>query len=286
MAEGEVMSVPRSDQWGGHQLVMRCPGLGADLARWAAHGLARGDRVLYAADGQHPDGTSLAATLDAHGVDAARAVDDGRMIVVAPAQFYDLASYERLVEDGMRDGHGGVRSFGGPETAAGVLDPSGFADFERLLDRLWTTQGATALCCYQHSDVDALRSAIRRHPSGWGQHPLRVHHDDGDRWAVNGEVDASNDELFATLLSAAADRVAANGTTTCGRGPRLILDCTGLTYGAVAAWRAAAAGTEAFRAGGGRVALIELRPLMVQVLQMTGYAAAFDVSGAAGAGRR
>jgi anti-anti-sigma regulatory factor len=276
------LSVPAADVWGGHQLLMSGQDDSTNLAQWAAHGLDRGDKLLYAADERHPDETSLAVTLGGYGVDAAGAAADGRLAVVDPARFYDLEGYERLVEQGLRDGHGGVRSFGGPEVAAGVLDAAGFAEFEGLLDRLWVTHGATALCCYAAAG-GALHLAIRRHPSGWGQHLLHVHHRDHGRWGVHGEIDSSNDELFATLLAAAADRAAVDGTEQagvgeeCERGPLLVLDCTGLDYSGVAAWRAAVVGTEAFRARGGRVALTGLRPHSVRILRMTGFAAVFDL---------
>lgn len=293
----EEVTVPAAELWDGHRLLVTEQDDTADLARWAARGLACGDKLLYAADDRYPDAASLVVTLAGHGVDAAGAAGDGRLAVVAPARFYDLAGYERLVERGLADGHSGVRSFGGPHLAATVLDRAGFAEFERLLDRLWTTRGATALCCYPAARIESLDEAIRRHPSGWGQHMLHVHDRGRGRWDVHGEVDSSNDELFATLLSAAADRAAATDTRQAGderwgareergHGPLLVLDCSGLAFSGVAAWRAAVEGTEAFRAGGGRVALTGLRPHTVRILHMLGFAVAFDLSAAVVGGSR
>ena len=301
MVEDETVSEFVVDRWGGHQLLVSDQDDSSELARWAGHGLARGDKLLYAADERHPDEESLTATLCAYGVDAAGAVGEGRIAVVAPAQFYDLAGYEQLVDRGLRDGHGGVRSFGGPRLAAQVLDPPAFAEFERLLDRLWTTRGAAALCCYPPARAGGLGEAIGRHPSGWRQHMLHVHHHDQGRWGVHGEVDTSNAALFTALLTAVTDRAATThtgtgtgtGTGTAeerggaqgerGQGPLLVLDCAGLDYSGVAAWRAAVAGTETFRAGGGRVTLTGLRPHTVRMLQVTGFAPAFDLPPAADA---
>jgi MEDS: MEthanogen/methylotroph, DcmR Sensory domain len=311
MIEKDAVSASAAGLWDGHQLlVAEQNDDDAGLARWAAWGLARGDKLLFAADKRHPDQTSLAATLTRCGVDAARAVDDGRLEVLAAAQFYDLEGYEQLVEHSLRDGHGGVRSYGGPQLAAAVLDPAGFAEFERQLDRLWTTRGATALCCYPVVRNETLNEAIRRHPSGWHHRLLHVHPRGHGRVDVHGEIDSSNDELFAAVLAAAADRVA-TGTDTeharhepqahqrraddpgCdepgrddsesevrGRGPVLALDCAGLGFSSVSGWRAAVAGTEVFRAEGGRVVLTGLHPLAVRVLHMTGFAAAFDLPAA------
>jgi hypothetical protein len=304
----EEATVSATDRWVGHQLLMAHQGDGVGLVGWAAQGLARGDTLLYAADELHPDTAALAATLGSYGLDAGAAVDDGRLTVVDPTRFYDLTGYEQLVDQGLREGPGGVRSYGGCEVAAEVLDPPGFVAFEGLLDRLWSTRGASALCCYPHTGAEALHEAIRRHRSGWGQRLLHLHHRDGAVWGVHGEVDIGNDELFATLLAAAADRAAAHhaahhaahddadraagraggaapgADTGPGGGPALVLDCAGLRFSGVAAWRSALAGTAAFRSDGGRVVLTGLRPHIGRMLQLTGFATAFDLRGPAGGG--
>jgi hypothetical protein len=159
-----------------------------------------------------------------------------------------------------------------------------------LLDRLWAVRGASAVCRYPATRIGSFDEAVRRHPSGWRQHVLHVHHRGRGGWEVHGEVDASNDELFATLLRAAAAQAATPDTRHArdqpdaerASGPVLVLDCAGLTFTGVAAWRAAAAGTATFRAAGGRVALTELRPHVLSILRATGFATAFDIPADAG----
>ncbi|HYH32846.1 MAG TPA: MEDS domain-containing protein [Pseudonocardia sp.] len=306
MAEEEVASAYAAAPEDGHQLLVTEEDGEEDLARWAERGLARGDKLLVAADERHPDGAALVETLTRHGLAAAGAARDGRIEVVAAARFYNAEGYEQLVEQSLRDGHGGVRSFGGPHIAAGVLDPAGFAEFERLLGRLWASRGASALCCYPGVRDETLDEAIRRHRSGWRHRLLHLHDRGHGRLDVHGEIDSSNDELFAALLAAATHRVSTgtdteplpgkrrvhepesdpSGTEVHGRRRLLVLDCTGLTFSSVSGWRATVAGTEAFRAGGGRVALTGLHPLAVRLLHMTGFAAAFDLPETGGGNRR
>jgi hypothetical protein len=290
MVEEEAVSASASDLWAsdlwdGHQLLVGEQKDDSGLARWAARGLARGDKLLVPADERHPDASSLAATLTRNGVDAARAAGDGRIEVVAESRFYDVEGYERLVEQSLRDGHGGVRSYGGPHVAAEVLDAAALAEFERLLERLWITRGATAVCCFPAAPLGSLDEAIRRHRTGWHHQMLHVRHRGHGLLAVHGEIDASNDELFAAVLAAAADQVGtgtgARGAAGAGdaeeEGPLLVLDCAGLDFSSVSGLRAAVTGTEAFRAGGGRVALTGLRPFTARILHMTGFARVFDL---------
>lgn len=279
MAEGEIPSVRVDDGEDGHQLLLTQQTGDVELARWAAHGLNRGDKLLVAADARHPDGSALAVSLARHGVDAAGAAQDGRIEVLAPAQFSDADDYEQRVEQSLRDGHDGVRSFGGPHVAAAVLDAEAFAEFERLLGRLWDRRGASALCCYPRAQLGSLGEAVRRHSAGWRHGLLHVHHREPGLLQVHGEIDAANDELLGTALAVAADRV---GSGAHGRGRLLVVDCTGLGYTSVAVWRGAVAATEAFRAEGGLIVLAGLHPIALRVLRMTGFAAAFEISEAAG----
>jgi hypothetical protein len=154
-------------RWDGHQLLLapREQAL-TGLVRWAEYGLARGDKLLYA--GSWPATVEdLVATLASAGLDASAAADDGRLEVVDRARFCCVTGCPAPMDEARRQGFPGVRTFGGPAAAAGLLDGPACDRFERTLDRLCTTHGVTVVCCYDAAMTtapDELRRAVTRHP--------------------------------------------------------------------------------------------------------------------------
>jgi anti-anti-sigma factor len=262
----------QTSRWDGHQLLVAA--LDGDLTgpvAWVDRGLRRGEKVLCAADAEHVTVDRLVASLAGSGLDVARAAEDGRLAVIEAARFYSIPGYQSLVDEALRQGHRGVRSLGGPHAAAAVLDAAGFAEFERALERLWTSRGAAALCRYPSSTTagqsDELGRAVARHPSGWRERMLHAYWSEPGRLHLVGEVDSSNDHVLAALLAATVERC----------GAQLVLDCTDLTFVSVGGWRAMAQATAPLRERGGRVRVAALSPFAARVLRMTGHESAFDV---------
>lgn len=267
--EGPAEAVP-SPPWDGHELlVTTTEEEPAGLAAWTERGLRRSEKLIVAGDARYPRTEALVEVLVGAGVEGAgRAVERGQLSVVDAARFY--AGYEALVDEALRDGHPGVRSYNGPATAVGVLDDAQFEQFEHQLERVWRTRGVAALCRYEPELLrtsEDLRSAIRRHPSGVIEPMVRAHSAGPGRLRLAGEVDVANHHLLAELLAAAVRRA----------GAELVLDCEELTFMSVGAWRSVVTTTEDYRAGGGRVRLASLPTIAATLLHLTSYAEAFEM---------
>lgn len=264
---GDVWPATR---WDGHRLLMTpAAEEAAGVAAWARRGLHRGEKMIFAADGPHDTVEALVPVLLAAGcAGAERAADTGQLVVVDPRRF--RARYEAMVDEALREGHPGVRSYSAPASTAGALDEKQFEGFEDALERMWHARGATAVCRYKPGLVDvpeALRAGIRRHSSGCSETALQAHSPEDGLLRLVGEVDVANDHLLAELLRAAVRRA----------GDVLLVDCSGLAFVSVAGWRAVVATTEEFRSGGGRVRLASLPPIAARLLQVTGYHTAFEL---------
>ena len=257
--------------WDGHHLLIAgVQEARPAMAAWAEAGLRRGEKMIYAADARHPSVERLVASLATSGVDVAPAADEGQLAVVDTARFYSTAGYEQLVAEALGRGYRGVRSYGGPHAAADVLGPAEFEEFERMLERMWTTRAVTAVCCYEPMIVAGageLDQAVGRHSSGWSGHLVHAYRMDVGRLCLAGEIDVSNDDLLAAVLAAA----------TRSAGAELIVDCGELGYMSVSGWRAALSATRPFRERGGRVRLVALTTTTARVLQMIGGAEAFEL---------
>ncbi|MFC5948021.1 MEDS domain-containing protein [Pseudonocardia lutea] len=259
--------------WDGHQLLVATREEAAPaLAGWTRQGLQRGERLLFAADPAHPDVDGLVTTLADGGLDRADAADAaarGRLVVVDNARFYSMTGFELLVEDACRQGLDGVRTCGGPDSAARVLEPAAFEQFEHMLAKAWATHGVTSLCRYPPSgvtDEDDLRKGIGRHASGWAERIAHLGCPDPGLLYLRGEVDTSNDAFVGALVTEAARQA----------GPGLVLDCSELVHMSVGGWRAVVRATAPVRERGGRVRLRSLSAAGARVLHATGFAAAFE----------
>jgi anti-anti-sigma factor len=257
--------------WDGHQLLIAgVHSASRAVLAWADAGLRRDEQLIYAADARYPSVERLAAALAASGLDMTQAAADGQLAVVDAARFYSVSGYEDLVTQALRRGYRGMRSYGGPHAAADVLGPVQFEAFERMLERMWTTRGVTAVCSYDPktvTDKGELDRAIGRHSSGWSEQLVHAHNLGAGRLRLTGEIDLSNDYLLAAVLAAAARTADAE----------LVVDCTDLRYMSVCGWRAVAAATAPFRDRGGRVRLAGLTTIAARMLQVLGYARVFDL---------
>ncbi len=268
-----------ADRWTGHQLLV-LPNAAARrvaVARWVQEGLDGGEKLLYAGHRDAPTTERLVASVTGLGVDAARAGQDGRLVVVDPTRFYSVEGYRDLVERAFAEGRSGVRTFGGPHAAAAVVDADRFAELERTFEQMWGAAGVSALCCYDGDAVaghGGLDVVIGRHSSGWGDAGLRAGMPGPGRLRIEGEVDAGNDEVLAAVVAAALERVDAARVEAV-----LVVDCAGLEFMSVSAWRVMVRATAPFRRAGGRVQLHGLPELAATVLRVIGFEGEFELTG-------
>jgi anti-anti-sigma factor len=265
-----MTDVAPSYRWDGHQLLLApVEQMPTGLVRWAEYGLDRGAKMLYAGC-WHATAEELVAALAEAGLDAAAAAADGRLEVVDRARFYSVTGCPALVDEARRQGFAGVRTFGGPAAAAGLLDGPAFDRFERTLDRMCATDGVTAVCCYDAATTtgtDELHRAFTRHPAAWSGPLLHAHSAEPGRLRLVGEVDAANDRMFAQVCARAAEQA----------GPVLVVECAELAFMSVSGWRTMAATTAGFRGAGGQVRLSGLTKLTTRTLQMLGYEGVFEL---------
>ena len=265
-----MIAVAIPDRWDGHQLVLASAREGGDaLAGWVERGLRLQEKMLYAAYGDHTSVDELVASLDAHGVDASAAAEDGRLEVVEPARLYRADGYTGLVDQARREGYSGVRTFVGPDAAAGAVDAADLEEFERVADRLWAARGVTSFCRYDPrlaAGRDRLVDIIATHASGWGDQMVHVYRGDAGELCLEGEVDLANDAVFAAIMSVAAAKAER----------QLVVDCSALRFMSVSAWRTAVNATAPLRERGGRVLLSGVSPLEHHILNTTGFGEAFD----------
>jgi anti-anti-sigma factor len=267
-AGGEVADVVPSP-WDGHHLLLGpVEGAPTGVVGWAERGLARGDKLLYAGSA-HSGIDELVAVLAEAGLDAAAAAEQGRLECAEPARFYSETGYPALVAEARRQGFVGARTFGGPAAAEGLLDRPGFDRFERVLERMWSAEGVTAVCCYAPVVADEpaeLGRAVARHTSGWSGWMLQAHSPRAGRLRLLGEIDASNDWMLPAVCSRAVERAT-----------ELVVECDELVFMSVSGWRVLATATAGFREGGGSIRLTGLTALTARTLEMMGYQQVFEL---------
>jgi MEDS: MEthanogen/methylotroph, DcmR Sensory domain len=82
-------------------------------------GLRRDEQLICVADARYPDVERLATELAAAGLHVTQAAEDGQLAVVDTTRFYSLSGYEDLLEQALRQGRRGMRSYGGCTTTPG-----------------------------------------------------------------------------------------------------------------------------------------------------------------------
>jgi anti-anti-sigma factor len=272
------LSTPVPNWWDGHLLLVPASTVAdrAGIAAWAQRGLDLGEKLIYVADAGSSSTDSLLSSLARQGVEAADAATTGQLVVVEPDHFYSVDAYDRLVTEAYAQGYPGVRTCGGPHAAGPILSEDQFVRFEHTLEQMWTTRQVSALCRYgAFKTMDhSLDSAAAQHSSGVGEQQFHARSPEPGRLCLNGEVDTANDTILAAVVTAASTRA----------GHTLLLDCQGLAFASVSAWRALVEATEAFRQAGGEVRLTGLSKLDERVLRITGFGSCFALESATAQG--
>jgi anti-anti-sigma regulatory factor len=256
---GVVREAP-GGEWDGHVLLLhrtedeRLSGLTA----WVRRGLDLGEKVLY---GEVPlaPGDSLVAVLEARGVRGAAAVRDGHLAVLSVADFYPPGGQRVVVERALAEGFTAARMAAEARAALTVLSPGAVQGVEQQIAELVRTRPVHAMCQYPQATTTGawLDGAVAAHLAGVRQSTFAT--DEGlDGLALRGEIDLTNGEVFAAVLTAACRSVSRV----------LWLDLAEVVYlDARSSWRLEDA-TRGFRAGGGHVLLVAARPPVEHVLRL------------------
>ncbi|MFC4999577.1 MEDS domain-containing protein [Dactylosporangium cerinum] len=208
------------------------------VARFLADGLAGGQRVVFVADGAHPD--------DLDGVDgfaAARAA--------GAAQVWDLAAYggagpvdpdaqvrayAAMTEQAIADGFAGLRVAANATPLVRTAEArAAFARYEFLIDGYMARRPMSAMCGYHRGELGGAAAAELA-----GMHPLARPASTALRLfaadprtttaaaALAGEIDVAGHEQLRTAL-ARADLTPVGGTITVDARELAFIDHRGLT---------------------------------------------------------
>lgn len=242
-------------EWSGHVLVLhRSPEERAALVgEWLRGGLLGAERVIYPHGPLPLEVLHSSSTGTGRGPepDVGRALEDGRLLVLTPGDYYAAGRARTLVRQAFADGFPGVRMLGDAQVALEHVGEAGYVDFELELERLCSRRAVSATCLY---DEDAtprrlLLDNLTVHADGLRADVLSV--TDRDRTVrLAGEADATNAELLTAVLDGASRRVPGDAVLT--------LDLQDLRFCDAAGVRALVVGTWPLRRRGGRVALVDV----------------------------
>lgn len=261
-----------SDRWDRHLLHLYSSPSEREttLAAWVADGLERDEQVIFS----QPDGTEPESTLcmlRSHGVDAADAVADGQLVLLAVPDFY--AAQHDLVCTSLAEGYPAVRLTGDSAAALGHVSADAYVEIERALEAMCADGRVRSLCQYPRAGTEGgwLDQATENHPGGVLERQLGVmgtthrHGVDGATGGLMlaGAVDVDNDKVLAAVLRAAALRT--GETPDAGT---LTLDLSDLTFVSVSGARALVDATAPCRERGGTVELLELSPVVSRLLRL------------------
>jgi anti-anti-sigma factor len=247
-------------EWDGHVLLLH----GTEdtrlaaLAAWVRRGLDLGEKILYPEDPLHA-ADSLVAALEAHGVDATAATRDGRLAVLPLAEFYRPEGRVSVVDRALAEGFQSVRMSAEARAALTVLSPAAHLGFERRMEELTRIRPVSAMCQYPQATTTGARlsEVVAVHPTGVRQSTLTAGQD-GHGLILWGEIDPTNTDVFAAVLTAAghcASRV-------------LCVDLAEVSYiDAGSCWRLDDA-TRRLRSAGGQVVLVAPQPTVERTLRL------------------
>ncbi|WP_089155581.1 MEDS domain-containing protein [Micromonospora sp. NBS 11-29] len=194
-------------------------------------GLAAGEQVWLVG----PEEPDVVATRlgSVPGFDTALRRGDVRLLAVGQAYRHDavvdparqVQAYVRATAESLAAGHTGLRVLAEATDmvrTAGQRDA--FARYEHRMDHWMRHHPMAATCAYDRRVLgDAAISELAcLHPEGNGDVPFRLHAGSGDAVvAIRGELDASDDRLFAAALERADPQPAAG---------RLVVDACHLRF--------------------------------------------------------
>jgi anti-anti-sigma factor len=251
--------------WDGHLLLLHSSEeqRTSRLAVWVRRGLENDEKVLYTEPPARAGQSSLPAVLRANGVDAAAAMDEGRLSVIPTPEFYPAEGQLPVVERALAEGYRGLRIAVEAKTALMFLTWPALMAAERGIDEVARARPLSAMCQYSRAPtVDGhLSDVVDRHMTGIGERLLSTSGDDGEL-VLAGEVDMSNEEVLAAALRAATSRAP----------DTFRLDLRQLGFLSAGGCRAIDEGTRQFRDASGIVLLVGPSEPVADALRLSGVA--------------
>jgi anti-anti-sigma factor len=251
-----VLSNGHSFGWDGHLLLVHHTELERreGVAAWVGHGLGVGGKVIYYEAPDRRD-SSLAETLAGRHEDA---LTRGQLqFLPVPAEVYSTRGQQEIVDEILAEGYPSVWLTAEAKVGRRATSADTHAEAERAMDQLCRVRPVSALCQYP-ADLDAgtFHRVSGLHTGGVVSTLLRTR-PRPDGIALAGEVDCTNADVLATVLTARSSR---------SRSRRFVVDLHRLDFLDVGGTRALVDGTAGFRQRGGIVQLREAQPLVRRIL--------------------
>jgi anti-anti-sigma factor len=230
------------------------------VASWVQRGLERGEKIVYT---HAPSDSVLLSNLAERGVDVDMAMRVGQLTLLTTEEFYPAGDHRPLIESALAEGYPAVRLTARADAALRFLREEDHLALELLMDGLCATLPVSAMCQYDATGTTSARLAavIERHPDAVDYAGLQLRRR-GQVMAVAGEVDHASAPMVTESLRRVCSLLEEWSVLT--------IDTSRWSFVDVAGFRAVAAGTDAFRRGGGGVRLSGLRPHMRKVLTLAG----------------
>lgn len=258
--------------------------LGELSSGFVAHGLARGEKVLYFDDDGAAD--RLLRRLDEDGVDVDGPLRRDQLTILPPEatrHTFTLplreihAGVGGEIERSVRDGWAGMRLTGQMHGAIAPGASASLAEYDGLLARMIreNRRSLSALCTYDHAhfpddQIEIMKALHRDHVGparAYDDGLLRIVQLDHTHARLSGEIDHSNRPQITSLLLSALDAAlrSADGGTEIG------LDMASVRFVDVATATALVHAAETFPATH-RLVLHRVRPRVQRILDRCGAA--------------
>jgi ABC-type transporter Mla MlaB component len=217
------------------------------MGTWARSALDRSEQLL-----------TLCAPLDA---DIASRAASG-LTALTPDDLHTTAAPVELLQRALPDrGHGlGILIWA--DAVIGATSRQTHAEIERTLATLCRDHSVSVLCVYDRdgdrdgAGIEHLDLAVARHPDRLQEQRLALYRT-ADTLSVDGEIDMSNLDVFATALRALTDTPS----------PIVRIDLGGVTFLAAAGVRTLIRDTAPYRDRGADVE-IDATPHITRILQL------------------
>jgi anti-anti-sigma regulatory factor len=217
------------------------------MRAWARSALDRSEKLL-----------TLCAPVDA---DIARRAGSG-LTVLTPEDLHTTDPAAELLQRALPDGDHGLGILIWADAVITATSRETHDEIETTLARLCRDHPVSVLCVYDRNGkrdgagIEHLDLAVARHPDRLQQQRLALRRT-ADTLYVDGEIDTSNLDVFATALRALTDTPSAT----------LRIDLDGVTFLAAAGVRALIRDTAPYRDRGADVE-IDATPHITRILQL------------------
>jgi len=217
------------------------------MSTWARSALDRGEKLI-----------TLCAPVD---TDIASRVGSG-LTALTPDDLHTTAPPAELLQRALPDGDHGLGILIWADAVITATSRATHEEIETTLARLCRDHPASVLCVYDRNGkrdgagIEHLDLAVARHPDGLQGQCLALRRA-ADTLYVDGEIDMSNLDVFATALRALTDTPSTS----------VLIDLNGVTFLAAVAVRTLIRDTAPYRDRGADVE-IHATPHITRILQL------------------